>query len=80
MLYRADIEIDDDPASFGASVLVEAADRKEALALAKQATIDSYYEQAGGWASSEMKIISAACAKATLPKHGIVMVSGHYHR
>lgn len=79
-LYRAKVEIEDDPAFFSATILVVAADRKEAIAIAKEAAVGDYYAEAGGWASHATKVTHVAARKAALPEHGIVMVSGHYSR
>lgn len=80
-LYRAEVEIEDDPASFGATVLVMATSRKEALGIAKKKALDSYYDQAGGWGSSATKIVHATCSQFRLPtKPGHVMTSGSYSR
>jgi len=78
-LYRAEIEIEDDPASFGATVLIVADDRKAALKAAKKAAINSYYDHANGWALKP-KVIDARCAQTTIPDKGVVLVSGDYHR
>ena len=78
-LYWVEIEIDDDPASFAASVLVVADDRKQALAVGKEKAIGNYNDKAGGW-SSTPKITHATASKYDLPKQGVVIISGDYQR
>lgn len=80
-LYKADVEIEDDPAHYGATVLVMATSRKEALDIAKKKALDSYYYQSGGYGSSATKVTHATCSQFRLPTQpGHVMTAGSYER
>jgi len=80
-LFWAQVAIEDDPASFSATVLVAAETKKEATKIAKKAAKDSYFDEAGGWAiSDQTKIVDFSIKEAQLPESGVVIVSGHYDR
>jgi len=79
--YRVEISITDDPAHFGATVLVLAPNAIEAKRLAKPAAISAYNNAAGGW-SLDPKVNREYPPTAVrfTPKPGVVMVSGSYER
>jgi len=79
--YRVEVYVEDDPAHFGATVLVLAPNAIEAKRLAKPAAISAYNNQAGGW-SSKPKVSREAPPTAVRfdPKPGVVMVAGSYER
>jgi len=80
-LWKAEVYIEDDPASFSASVLVAAETKKKATEIAKKAAKSAYFNRAMGWAiSDQTKIVDFSIAKYELPEGGVVMVSGDYDR
>ena len=81
MIYDVQLAVDDEPAWWQCNVLVMAADRKDAIALAKAAARNAYFAQAGGYGTSGAKVILLSAKQAVLPRErGVIMVSGGFDR
>lgn len=71
-LYQVFVSVEDDPAAEDYTVVVAASDAKDARRMAKDAAIDQYNAEAGGW-SSAPKAIVRSCKRLSPPWRGVIL-------
>ncbi len=77
-LYRAEVDIEDDPARFESTVILWAENNREARKMARAQSLDHYWNSVPGWSTSRATATVMSCRLHEMPTDGVVAIFADY--